>query len=512
MVDILLVHVFLNWVTYMKYLLTGKQMREADRHTIEQIGIPSLVLMERASMRVADEIMNRFSEEKKVLVVCGSGNNGGDGYAVARLLSLKEYDVSIYFAGNEDSRSEENRLQKQICDHYQIRKVNSLSEQEYNVIIDAIFGTGLSRNVSGKYKEIIETLNQMQGFKVSIDIPSGINDTTGAVMGTAFCANLTVAIAYMKRGIVLQPGNAFAGEVVTVDIGIYDESISTEESLMYTYDWNDLKQCYPKRKANSHKGSYGKVGLIVGSKGMSGAAFLCAKAAYLTGAGLVQIYTHEDNRIILQELLPEAIISTYEEFNEVQLKKIVEWSDVIGIGCGLGQSDLGKEILHYVILHRTQPVVVDADGLNMLAENKELLLTQKSQVVLTPHMKEMSRLISCSVKEIQDRRVELLEEFVNTYPVVCVLKDARTIVAEKDRPLYLNMTGNASMAKGGSGDVLTGIISAILAQCTDVFTGAALSVYLHGTAGDYAKAKHGSYSVLASDIVDAIGEVLKQLD
>ena len=511
MLDILSLHVFLLG-DFMKYLLTGKQMREADRYTIEQIGIPSLVLMERASLGVVDEIIKRFPNRQKVLVVCGAGNNGGDGYAIARLLYLKEYEVATYFVGNDDSRSDENRLQKQICDHYQIPEVNSLEEDEYTVIVDAIFGTGLSREVTGKYKDIIEELNQLSGYKVAVDIPSGIHDTTGLVMGTAFCANLTVAIAYMKRGIVLQPGNVFAGEIVTVDIGIYDESIPKDDPMMFTYEWEDLKNLYPKRKPNSHKGSYGKVGLVVGSKGMSGAAYLCAKAAYLSGAGLVQIYTHEDNRVILQKILPEAIIATYENFDEKQLSQLIDWSDVIGIGCGLGQSDLAKDILKYIIKNRKQPLVIDADGLNILAENRELLLIEGTQIILTPHMKEMSRLIACSVKEIQDSRAELLQVFVDKYPVTCVLKDARTLVAQKGSSLCLNMTGNSAMAKGGSGDVLTGIITATVAQHVDVFTGTALSVYLHGAAGDLAKEKHGAYSVLASDIVDAIGEILKQLD
>ena len=223
--------------------------------------------------------------------------------------------------------------------------MNSLVEKEYSIIVDAVFGTGLSRNVSGKYAEIIEMMSNIPGYKVAVDIPSGINDTTGLVMGTAFCADLTIAIAYIKRGIVLQPGNAYAGEIATVDIGINDDSISQEEPLMFSYEWKDFKNFYPKRKQNSHKGSYGKVGLIVGSKGMSGAAYLCAKAAYLTGAGLVHIYTHEDNRVILQKLLPEAIVTTYETFDEEQLEQFIGWSDVIGIGCGLGQSDLAREIL-----------------------------------------------------------------------------------------------------------------------------------------------------------------------
>ena len=486
-------------------------MREADRYTIEKIGIPSMVLMERASLGVADVIMNRMPEKKNVLVVCGSGNNGGDGYAIARLLHVKGYKVSIYFAGNDTSRSEENRLQKQICDYYQIPEVNSLSSQEYSIIVDAIFGTGLSRNVTEKYAEIIEEMNQIQGFKIAVDIPSGIHDSTGNVMGIAFCADLTVSIAYKKRGTMLQPGNAFAGENIIVDIGIYDESISKEEPLMFTYDWDDFSVLYPKRKQNSHKGSYGKVGLIIGSKGMSGAAYLCAKAAYLTGAGLVQIYTHEDNRVILQKLLPEAIVTTYDGFDEIQLQQFLDWSDVVGIGCGLGQSDLAKEIFEYVMRNCKHPLVIDADGLNILAEKKELLLISSSQIILTPHMKEMSRLFNISMKELQERRVEILQDFVNTYPVTCVLKDARTLVAQKDSSLYLNTTGNAAMAKGGSGDVLTGIIASVIGQSEDVFIGTALAVYLHGTAGDFAKEKHGSYSVLASDIVDEIANILKQL-
>ena len=495
----------------MKYLLTGKQMKAADHYTIEQIGLPSLVLMERASLGVVEELTKRTSSNQKVLIVCCSGNNGGDGYAIARLLHLKGYTVSIYFVGNEESRSEENRLQKQICDYYQIPTVNSLSDQEYNIIVDAVFGTGLSRNVSGKYAEIIEEMNQISGYKVAVDIPSGINDSTGLVMGTAFCAELTVAIAYIKRGIVLQPGNAYAGVITTVDIGINDDSIPKDDVLMFTYDEEDFCHFYPKRKANSHKGSYGKIGLIVGSKGMSGAAYLCAKAAYLTGAGIVQIYTHEENRVILQKLLPEAIVTTYEYFDEKQIRELLVWSDVVGIGCGLGQSGLAKEILQYVVNHHTQPLIIDADGLNILAENMELLQTPGAPVILTPHMKEMSRLTGIPVKELQEQRVDILQEFTKNYPVTCVLKDARTLVAQKDRSLYLNMTGNAAMAKGGSGDVLTGILSATLAQQVDIFTGTALSVYLHGAAGDFAKEQHGKYSVLASDIVDAIGEILKLL-
>ena len=487
-------------------------MKEADEFTIKTIGIPSLVLMERAAQGVVEIIEQQNIDKKKMLVVCGSGNNGGDGYAIARLLHLKGYDVSIFFVGKDESRSEENLLQKKICDYYEIPVVNDLKNQEYNVIVDAIFGTGLSREVSGMIKERMEELNAIDAFKVAVDIPSGINDATGLVMGTAFCADLTVAIAYMKRGIAMQPGNQYAGKVEIIDIGIYDDAISKEEQKMFCYDFEDLKERFPKRRGNTHKGSYGKVLMIVGSKGMAGASYLSAKAAYMTGAGLVQIYTHEDNRVILQESLPEAMVTTYESFDEEQIQKMLNWADVVAIGCGLGMSDLSRNILRYVVQNCDKTTVIDADGLNLLAEDLNMLKNQEGQRILTPHMKEMSRVVDCSVKELQENRVEILKKFTEEYKVTCVLKDARTVVSQKDKDLYLNMSGNSAMAKGGSGDVLTGIIAGTLAQSENTYESTCMAVYLHGLTGDWAKKKLGGYSVLASDLVNEIGEILKELD
>ena len=491
----------------MKYILTGKQMREADKFTIESIGIPSMVLMERAALGVVNEVEKCEFNKKKILVACGSGNNGGDGYAIARLLHLKGYEVSILFVGKDSSRSQENLAQKNICDYYQIPQIDVV-DGKFDIIIDAVFGTGLSRNIEGDIADKIRELNALEGYKVAVDIPSGINDTTGLVLGIAFKADLTVAIAFAKRGIMLQPGNQYAGKVTITDIGINDDSILDDEKLIFSYEQEDLAKEYPKRKPNSHKGSYGKITMIVGSKGMAGAAFLSAKAAYMTGAGLVQIYTHEDNRVVLQQLLPEAIITTYESYNEEQVHKIVEWSDVIAIGCGFGTSETSKEILRYVLQRGNKTTIVDADGLNILSDDMSLLENCQQDVVLTPHMKEMSRLTKYSVKELQDNRVVLLENFVSKYPVTCVMKDARTLVAKKEDNIYLNTSGNAAMAKGGSGDVLAGIIAGTLAQTKDLFKGTCLAVYLHGLAGDEAKDRLGSYSVLASDIVDSVGEVL----
>lgn len=494
----------------MIYLPTGEQMRRADLYTIEEIGVPSMVLMERAALEVVRCMEEEQLDFRKVLVICGSGNNGGDGYAIARLLHLKGHDVTIFFAGNSQKRSEENAQQAKIAAHYEIPVITNLGTEEYSVIIDALFGTGLKREVTGHYREVLCSVNQMAGKKVAVDLPSGIHDTTGARMGIAFCADLTVAIAFPKRGLFLQEGNVCAGKILTGDIGISSETFS-EGTVTFGYEKQDLFLGFPKRKKNSHKGSYGKVLMIAGSKGMSGAAYLSAKAAYAVGAGLVQIYTHEENRVILQQLLPEAIITTYDTFDSEQLEKLIQWADLIGIGCGLGKSDTAERVIQYTLKRALVPCVVDADGINILSKHMEWIEETNALIVLTPHMKEMSRMLQCSVKELIEQRMEKLHAFVERYKVVCVLKDARTLVAKEHQNTYLNLSGNAAMAKAGSGDVLAGVIVGILAQQCEPYTSACLGVFLHGLAGDMARDKKGAYSVLASDLVAEISSVLKNI-
>lgn len=494
----------------MIYLPTGEQMRRADLYTIEEIGVPSMVLMERAALEVVRCMEEEQLDFRKVLVICGSGNNGGDGYAIARLLHLKGHDVTIFFAGNSQKRSEENAQQAKIAAHYEIPVITNLGTEEYSVIIDALFGTGLKREVTGHYREVLCSVNQMAGKKVAVDLPSGIHDTTGARMGIAFCADLTVAIAFPKRGLFLQEGNVCAGKILTGDIGISSETFS-EGTVTFGYEKQDLFLGFPKRKKNSHKGSYGKVLMIAGSKGMSGAAYLSAKAAYAVGAGLVQIYTHEENRVILQQLLPEVIITTYDTFDSEQLEKLIQWADLIGIGCGLGKSDTAERVMQYTLKRALVPCVVDADGINILSKHMEWIEETNVLIVLTPHMKEMSRMLQCSVKELIEQRMEKLHAFVERYKVVCVLKDARTLVAKEHQNTYLNLSGNAAMAKAGSGDVLAGVIVGILAQQCEPYTSACLGVFLHGLAGDMARDKKGAYSVLASDLVAEISSVLKNI-
>lgn len=494
----------------MQYILTGEQMKRADRYTIETIGIPSMVLMERAALGVLDVLEAEGADLSHVLIICGSGNNGGDGYALARLLHLKGCPVEVCFIGNEEKRSPENKKQKEICEFYRIPTLMRPVTDDYTLIVDAIFGIGLTRKITGAYDNMITLLNQMHGMKVALDVPSGIHDTSGQMMGVAFRADLTVTIAYIKRGLLFGEGREHAGTVRVADIGIPLQAFSAETSLVYTYDKEDLFARYPKRREESHKGTYGRVLLVAGSRGMSGAAYLSAKAAYMAGAGLVQIYTSEDNRVILQQLLPEAIITTYEEYDAAVLKKLIQWADIIAAGSGLSLTETASRMVKTILQHAQVPCVLDADALNIISEHKEWLLEAAQPLILTPHMKEMARLSGCTVEQIKKDRFECATAFAKEYALVLVLKDARTLAVNKDEDVFLNTTGNCAMAKGGSGDVLTGILAGILAQKMTPYEAATLGVCLHGLAGDRARDKKGRYSVLAEDIIDGIGEVLHE--
>lgn len=494
----------------MRYLPNGTWMQKADEDTIQRIGIPSLVLMERAALKTVEVMKERQIALEQCLVVCGSGNNGGDGFAVARLLHMEGKRVCAVFVGSEASMSEECRMQREIAGNLGVQIVTDIPREEYTVVIDAVFGVGLSRPVTGRYAEVIEAMNQKKGQKVAVDIPSGISSFDGSVLGVAFRANLTVSFACEKLGSVLFPGYEYSGEVVPAEIGIVTDIFRKQTDICYTLDREDLFEMLPKRKKNSHKGSYGKILMITGSKGMSGAAYLSAKSAYISGGGLVQIYTEETNRVILQQLLPEAIVSTYTAYEEEALASLLKWADVVCIGCGLGKSKVSEQILEYVLRHLEIPCVIDADGLNLLARKKELLPQEAKEIILTPHMKEMAGMIGCTVSELAERRFEKLQKFVGDYGVVCALKDARTLVAAQGRQMFLNTAGNSAMAKAGSGDVLAGVIAGLLAQHMSAYDAAVLGVYLHACGGDEARKRCGAYSVLAQDLTEGIKICIKE--
>ena len=492
----------------MRYLPTGKQMQMADFHTINDIGIPSMVLMERAALKTVEMMEKENIDLSDTVIFCGSGNNGGDGFAVARLLDEKGYKATVVFAGKESSMSEGCRAQRDICLKKGINIITDTQRDDYTVIIDAVFGVGLNREIKGSYVDVISKMNNMNGYKVAVDIPSGICSETGKVLGTAFKSDFTITFQCEKAGMILFPGKSYSGKTSVCNIGIDTTIYDDIKEICFTYDKKDIRKLMPERKPDTNKGSYGKVLMITGSKGMAGAAFLSALSAYKCGAGLVQIYTAEENRVVLQSLLPEAVISTYTSFDKDKIKKLLSWADVTCIGCGLGTEKISNDILEEVLISNEKPIVIDADGLNMLKDKLDIINKKDYPVILTPHMMEMSRLTGKSIEELKENRFDVIRNFTYNNKVVCVMKDARTVVTKNNKQYFINTSGNNSMAKGGSGDVLAGMITAILAQGADDFTAACLGVYIHGCSGDAARDLHGEYSVIGRELAETVESIL----
>lgn len=492
----------------MEYILTSNEMKELDLQTIEEIGISSAVLMEKAALGVIKAIEDSGNPLDNILVVCGVGNNGGDGIAIGRIMSLQGKKVRIVLIGDETKATTETKRQIEIAQKYNLKIYNTFDETEYNVIIDALFGIGLTRNIEGVYKNAIDYINEAKGFKVAVDIPSGISADTGKVMGCAVQADLTVAIAYKKIGHLLYPGALYCNQVILSDIGIYG---ADKISSIISFNKKDLNKL-PKRFAYSNKGTYGKALIIAGSVNMAGAAYLAAYAAYKTGCGLVRLVTPVENREILQSLMPEAILSTYysDEPDLNMIQEAIEWADVIDIGPGLGKSETSLKILKLVLNKRNCPLVIDADGINLFAMHQNLWEENLTDVILTPHLKEMSGISNKTISEIKEDLIQAATTLANDHNLICALKDTRTIVAETNKKAYINQSGSNGMAKAGSGDVLSGIITGLLAQKLKPFEAATLGVYLHGLAGDEAVNKMGEYSILARDIADSLSNVLKE--
>lgn len=492
----------------MEYLLNSEEMKKCDLATIEKIGMPSMVLMERAALSVVEELAS--FDLRKVLVVCGSGNNGADGYAVARLLHVQKIKVDVLFVGNEQKRTLENEQQKKIAEHYGVQVVTDIETNQYTTIVDALFGIGLSRPLAGKYVEVIKRINQIEAGILSVDMPSGISADNGKVMGISIKATKTVTFAFNKIGLVLYPGAAYAGQVKMRDIGITEAGFEGILPKVYSYTKKDLDKL-PERNPYSNKGTYGKVLVIAGSKNMSGAAYFSAKTAYRMGVGLVRIVTPEENRQILQTLLPEAIITTYDkdQLEGEWLTDAINWASAIVIGPGMGVTEEAHYLLSKVLSISEVPVVIDADALTIISKQPALLENHSRNIIVTPHLGEMSRLIGKPIAEITDNIIEVARQYAAEKKLTCVLKDARTIVTEGVDDTYVNVSGNNGMATGGTGDVLTGVIVGLLAQGLKEKEAARLGVYIHGLAGDAAAANKGHYGLLADDVCDAINDIVK---
>lgn len=499
---------------WMQLWVNAAQMKAADQYTIQKLGVPSLELMEHAAQACVQVLEDEKVDLSHVCVVCGSGNNGGDGFAIARILQNNRYSVETFCVGNPEHYTEETQEQMHRLQECGGKITYGMPQEDsYSVIIDAVFGVGLSRKVEGRYRQVIEQMNRMRGTKFAVDIPSGLSATTGCILGCAFKADYTVTFQLKKIGLELSQGRTMAGRVIVPDIGISTDSICEDQEIVRTAGKDIYRKMLPDRPEDSNKGTYGRLLVIAGNKGMAGAAYLNAHAAYMTGAGLVRIYTSSDNREILQTLLPEAIITTYEEYNKEELLSLLTWADSVCIGSGLGMSRLSEKILKTVIEYVKVPCLIDADGLNLLAENKNYLNQMaERRFVITPHMKEMSRLTGTPVEELKADRIQILKDFISRYRITCVLKDSRTLIASEEKGIRMNLTGNSAMAKAGSGDVLAGVISGWMVQGKEAEDAAELGTYIHGLSGDLAKFEKGVYSVMARDLIEYISKALMKLE
>lgn len=488
----------------MKRVVTASLMKHLDKHTIETYGVPSMVLMERAALAVVEELQTW--DVRRVLVVCGNGNNGGDGIAVARLLKCKGICVEIYQPAENGRKSQDCILQEKIARSYDVRWINNPEWSEYTTIVDAIFGVGLARTVEGAFADAIRRMNVAPANVLAVDIPSGIDTDTGQVLGVAVRAQATVTFAFAKPGHFLAAGAEYGGKILIRDIGIYETEGKTAGDLdTYFVDEQDLIRI-PKRPEGGNKGTFGKILLAAGSEGMAGAAYLSGLAAMRTGCGMVKIVTPEKNRAILQTLVPEAMLSGYQNEDEAvdALKRGLAWADTVGVGPGLGQGPISERMVQYLLENCTHPLVMDADALNLISKNKEWLDMKKCPVTITPHLGEMSRLCGISIEMIKADSLKMARDFASKYQLQCILKDARTCVALPDGTAYLNTTGNSGMATAGSGDVLCGILLGLLAQKTPYKYAGALAVWIHGKAGDQCSEQSGPGFLMAGDLIEEL--------
>lgn len=507
----------------MEYLINREKMKEIDRRTIQEVGIPSLVLMERAAFSVVMALEKRYGRQQRVLCVCGTGNNGADGVAVARILHERGQESAVYIPVESEHSTEEWKRQIEIAEYLGIPILReNVNWKEYSVLVDALFGIGLSREVRGDYQKVIKEMNDSGVSILAVDIPSGICSSSGKVLGDAVKADLTVTFGLKKTGLAYFPGAFYAGEVLVENPGFPKEVVDKCKIGFYTYTREELRGL-PKRSRDGNKGTFGKVTVIAGTKGMAGAAYFSAMAVYRMGAGLVRICTCEENRNILQTKIPEAVLSVYTKDTVREcVREAMEWADVVAAGPGLGQSETAEEIvecvLDYAGENSKKPIVLDADGLNLFAKMEYPSEKLAGNFIFTPHLGEFSRLSHCSIAEIKENLEQKVRDYTKKYPVCLVCKDARTAVAsykkedKKEWSMYLNLSGCSGMGTGGSGDVLTGVIAGMLAMGLSRQKAAEMGVYFHGLAGEKAAAKVGEHALCASDILDGIVQVWKEIE
>ncbi len=500
------------------YTLAPKTIKTADGLAVSKYGISELTLMKTAAKSCFEIIYSRLSHKSKILILCGKGNNGGDGYELARILKKEFFDVSVIniFGCTPDTNTAKAVYTSYISDGGVIleQKDYAFAIQNATVIIDGIFGVGFHGEIDEKspvYELLSLCGDRDDCLKIAIDVPSGINSLDGSVKGICFKADLTVTMAYYKTGMVSYPARAYCGEIILADVG-YPKALSEEiQKDAFIPDDNYIKSVIPKTSADTHKGTFGRLLMFCASRYMTGAGVLAASAALRSGVGLVNIARDEKTLSILQAHLTEPVFSLADTSTEKGFDALMELSKKAScmlIGCGLGNDENDKRAVFSLIKNGDCPIILDADGINLVSENIMVLKEAKQVPILTPHPLEFSRLCGKSVGEIQQNRIESAKEFAKQYGCVIVLKGANTVIASPDGRLCINTSGNPGLSKGGSGDVLAGLCASLCCRGLSQFDSACAAVYLHGKAADVLRDEISEMGFLPSDLPLAIAKLL----
>jgi len=536
-------------------IFTSEEMAKLDRAVIEGLGIPGMVLMETAArgvFRTALEILQSeygtavplplglsqdnennlvdidlparmIAEGRVIKIFCGSGNNGGDGMAVARMLDSvgAQVDVVLMCRGEElkgDARANyELAVKLGITIFEKAQAEDFFVSDEYDLVIDALLGTGMKGAARGLIAEAIEEINNAPCPVVSIDIPSGVEGSTGKAEGSAVEAQATPTMAGLKRGLVFSPGRELAGDVSIVDIGTPRQVVEEFSPRLWRIEPDDIIERLPFREEDTHKGECGRVFIIAGSTGLTGAACMAAEASVKSGAGLVVLGIPKSLNPVVEVKLTEAMSIPLPETQAggISLEAVplimgrLKWATACGIGPGASRDEETLEAVRRIIADLRLPAVIDADALFALADKPESLNKLPEKSILTPHIGEFARLLSKSPDEVKEKRVELALEKAVEWETVILLKGSPTLAASPDGQVYLNPTGNAGMAAGGVGDVLTGVLAGLLGAGLEPIDAAIAGMYLHGLAGDTAAAEKGIFGMSATDLLDKIPETLK---
>lgn len=518
------------------YLVTAAQMQAMDSYTINEFGIPGLVLMENAGRGAFDMLMETFDpdESTRVAVVTGRGNNGGDGWVIARYLMENNIPITVFLLSDRERVAGDAQtnmvLVEKLLPHHPDARIVEIPDADtlnrsrsdlvhHDLFVDAIFGTGLNSDVRGFFRDVIQWINDTGKPVFSVDIPSGLNSDSGAACGIAVRAAATATFAFAKAGHILHPGNDHTGDLQVIDIGIPGFAAQDQNLTLQLLENDDIIPLFPPREFNSHKGSYGHLLILAGSTGKTGAAALCANAAARCGTGLVTLGVPGSANTSLEAMVVEPMTVPLAEtgsgtLSVAGLKDILDLMDgkqALGIGPGIGTDPDTCRLVRRLVAESTIPMVIDADGLNCLALSPDILKSGQAPLVLTPHPGEMARLSGLTTREIQADRLGVATQFAREFQVILVLKGAQTVIALPDRRAFVCPTGNPGMATGGMGDVLTGMIAGLAAQGYTAEEAALAGVFIHGLCGDVLAREFGGFGFLASDMVDAIPQTISQI-